>query len=140
MNPNSLQAKLLTFLQSVNTDFHPPLTEKVNLKDYIDKILDKAQIITEINNEGIIQGLVVLYCNDEQTRKAYIPLCGVDKKHRGKGVAKSLMEKAISIVKNAGYHTLAVHSNNPIAINLYEKLGFRIIEGDERVYMELKLN
>ena len=50
------------------------------------------------------------------------------------------MEKAILIVKKAGYHTLAIHSNNPIAINLYKKLGFKIIEGNERVYMELKIN
>lgn len=135
----SQKQKLLLFLESINEDFSPPLTDKVSLEEYVNKIIENAELVLESNNEEIC-GLVVLYCNDKQSNRAYIPLCGVNKEFRGKGIAKSLMEKAILIVKKAGYHTLAIHSNNPIAINLYKKLGFKIIEGNERVYMELKIN
>lgn len=136
---DSKRQKLRIFLESINNDFNPPLTDKVSLEEYVNKIIENAELVIEFDEEEVC-GLVVLYCNDKQSNRAYIPLCGVNKTHRGKGIARSLMEKAISIVKNSGYHTLAIHSNNPIAIDLYEKLGFRIIEGDERVYMELQLN
>ena len=79
----SQKQKLLLFLESINEDFSPPLTDKVSLEEYVNKIIENAELVLESNNEEIC-GLVVLYCNDKQSNRAYIPLCGVNKEFRGK--------------------------------------------------------
>lgn len=81
----------------------------------------------------------MLYCNDRNKLKAYIPLVAVSNEHRSKGHAKSMMEEAIKTVRFNGFRTIGIHSNNPHAIRLYEKMGFNIISGKDRVYMELNV-
>lgn len=52
------------------------------------------------------------------------------------------MRKAISYVKNLGkdkINCIGIHTNNAIALYLYEKLGFVVqSELDNRKYLELK--
>lgn len=127
---------LITFLESINNDFNPPLSEKIVFESYVNKICEHSILIMEKEDE-VIKGLVVMYCNDEYSKRAYIPLCGVIQKYRGNKIAKSLMSRAINKAKQLNYRILGIHSNNPIAIRMYEQLGFKIIEGEERVYMEL---
>jgi ribosomal protein S18 acetylase RimI-like enzyme len=133
-----LKVQLLDFLNSVNEDFNPPLTEKVCLEEYVKKITEKAELIIEYVDDDIV-GMVVLYCNDVISGIAYIPFCAVRKEFRGKGIAKSLMMSAINKVQERKLSTLAIHSNNPIAIKLYQDLGFQIVEGDVRVYLQYKI-
>ena len=58
--------------------------------------------------------------------EGYITNVAVTKEHRGKGVAKALMEKLIDIGenKNLAFITLEVRESNLAAINLYKKFGF----------------
>ncbi len=130
--------KLLSFLQSVDTDFHPSLSDKVNLSDYVRKIIEKAELVFDDDGERII-GLVVVYCNDENEKRAYIPLVGVATEYRKKGIAKKLITQAIQIVKEREFKIIGIHSNNPVAVRLYQSLGFVLIEPGERVYLELVL-
>ena len=44
----------------------------MNLHDYVEKIIDKAELILDFDDDKI-KGMVVLYCNDYVNRKAYIP-------------------------------------------------------------------
>lgn len=135
---------LLNFLQTIDQDFTPKLSEKVNLDVFINKIVDNANIVIDFENNEI-RGLLVLYCNDSINKYAYISLCGVIRQYRGMGLAKKLLLKAIDIVKDKNYITLGVHSNNLIAIELYRKLGFKIISFNStkeeliRYYLELKI-
>lgn len=128
--------QIVSFLQSINNDFNPPLTEKVNLYEYVDKILNKAHIIYRLSQENKIIGLLVLYCNDEIELKSYATLLGVDKNYRGKGLARSMMNEAIEYVKKRNYLTISLYSNNNIAISLYKDLGFTIKEDGDRKYLE----
>ncbi len=130
--------KLLSFLQKIDSDFNPPLSFKVNLPDYVLKIQEKAELLIE-SHEKEICGLLVLYCNDTDHSQAYVALLGVANEWRGQGIARKLMQEAIRIVQESGFSTLSLHSNTPVAIRLYEKLGFRIVENGERVYMELSI-
>lgn len=130
--------KLLSFLQSVDTDFHPSLSDKVNLSDYVRKIIEKAELVFDDDGERII-GLVVVYCNDENEKRAYIPLVGVATEYRKKGIAKKLMTRVIQIVRDRGFKVIGIHSNNPIAVRLYQSLGFAVVESGERAYLEIEL-
>ena len=129
---------IYSFLVSMNNEYNPPLDAKVKLANYADKILDNAILFVEKDISGIV-GMVVLYCNDENKEKAYIPLVGVLPAYQRKGLAKKLMYEAISYVKSKDFKVIGIHSNNSIAINAYCNLGFEIIEDGERKYMELKI-
>lgn len=132
--------ELLIFLEQINSDFIPTLTTKVNLNEFVEKIREKAVLICQRNTDNELVGLVVLYCNNTMEHKSYISLVGVLKDYRGCGIAKTMLNEAISYAKESGYYVLGIHSNNPIAIQLYKKLGFCIKENGERVYMEKILN
>lgn len=133
-----LKVQLLDFLNSVNEDFNPPLTEKVCLEEYVKKITEKAELIIEYVDDDIV-GMVVLYCNDVISGIAYIPFCAVRKEFRGKGIARQLMMNAIKVAKDRGMSVLGIHSNNIIAIKLYKNIGFITKEFGEREYLELNL-
>lgn len=130
--------KLLSFLQCVDKDFRPALSEKVSLPAYARKIIEKADLALE-NEDDHIVGLVVLYCNDEVGKRAYIPLVGVAAEYRNKGIAKKLMTRVIQIVRDRGFKVIGIHSNNPIAVRLYQSLGFAVVESGERAYLEIEL-
>ena len=134
-----LQDILLEFLIRIDMDFCPPLSRKVVLADYVCKIQSKAELIMEWSGKELA-GLTVLYCNDSDRRFAYIPLVGVSSFCRGKGVASKMLQLSIQVASIRGFRILGIHSNNPIAIHLYKKLGFEEIsrEGD-RIYLELEI-
>ena len=126
------------FLDNINNEYNPPLSAKVDLRQYTEKIFDNAVLFVRNDNSNIV-GMVVLYCNDENKEKAYIPLVGVLPSHRRRGIAKELMQEAISYVKSKDFNVIGIHSNNPIAVKAYCDLGFDIIEDGERKYMEMKI-
>lgn len=132
------ERSLLLFLNKVDKDFSPPLSSKVDLKDYILKIQEKAELIIEEQN-GLIRGLVILYCNDFETKIAYISLVGVLPEFRGMGIAKICMSQAINVAKEKGMKRIMIHSNNPVAVKIYNDLGFHIIEDGDRKLMSLSL-
>lgn len=83
--------------------------------------------------EGEIVGAVVM---NQTGMEGYIPenilvYIAVNSNQRGKGIGKTLMEKAISLAK--GNIALHVEPDNP-AKHLYEKLGFT------NKYLEMRLN
>lgn len=134
-----IKNEILRFLKDIDNDFYPPLSEKVILEEYVDKIYQKSHLISHCLDDGKVVGLVVVYCNDFINYRAYVALVGVLKDYRGKGIAEMMMRECIDYVRNNNFKTIGIHLNNQIAINLYKKLGFNIIEDGNRVYMELDL-
>lgn len=129
--------KIYVFLTRINNEYNPPLDTKVELRQYAEKIFDSAILFVEIGNETDIVGMVVLYCNDENAKKAYIPLVGVLPTYQHRGIASKLMKEAVSFVREQGYKLIGIHSNNLVAVNIYSKLGFIVKDDSERKYMEL---
>lgn len=127
---------LFEFLKKVDRDFPTPLSERVDLHEYASKLADAATISAIFDANQII-GVVALYCNDPNHEYSYIPLVAVLPEMRGRKLSKSLMASAISIAKENGFKTLGIHTENPAALHLYLKLGFRVIEDSERKYLEL---
>ena len=124
------------FLQQINDDFRPSLSTKVDLVEYVNKIASKAELIIESSGDGLVKGLVVLYCNNKCDNVAYISLVGVLRMYRGEGIAKKLVLQAILKAKQSGMKCIQVHSNNPVAIRMYQGLGFQIVSGDDRKLLE----
>lgn len=129
-------AKVQVFLSKINNEYRPPLDVKVDLRDYAEKILEHALLFVEESGIDIV-GMVVLYCNNEREKKAYIPLVGVLPAYQRCGIAGRLMQEAIVHVRQQGYKVLGIHSNNMVAVKMYTKLGFIVKDDSERKYMEL---
>lgn len=127
------------FLLRVDQDFITSISSKTNLEDYARKLVEKGFVISTITNNRII-GMVVIYCNNFDTLEAYIPFVAVDKSYRGLKISKTLMLSAINYAKELGFIKIGIHTENPVALNLYTRLGFEIKENNfDRKYLELNL-
>lgn len=124
---------LLTFLKASDKQFAIPISSKVDLVQYSERILEGGRVIGVIDN-GKLAAAVFFYCNDNVTRSAYITfLCSLPN-YRGKGYARKVVSKALSYSKMKGMGSVRTDSVNPSAVGLYRSLGFietsRILEGD----------
>jgi GNAT superfamily N-acetyltransferase len=82
----------------------------------------------------ILSGEIKGYGNvDDQTPEFAISLF---REYRNKGIGTLLMEKMIACLKEKGYHqvSLSVDKAN-YAVNMYKKLGFKIIEENKQDYL-----
>lgn len=117
--------KLYIFLQAVDKDYPVHLSNKVNLKEYTDKLLDKATICFEENEERIL-GVVAGYTKNLENDIAYIALVGVINTERKKGIASKLIREFIDICKEKSIKGVHVYTDatNSKAIAMYKGLGF----------------
>ncbi len=134
---------LMEFLQKVDKDFTPYLSQKTDLSSFCGKMLDNAKLFVSYAANGEIKGLVALYANDFTKKYAYIPLLAVAPMYRKQGIARTLMDSALEYVRGLGtekIRIIGIHTSNPIALQFYEKLGFRLVdESNNREYLELHL-
>ena len=81
---------------------------------------------------GVLRGFLCMVLIDNNHRmtddEVYIEMLGVDPAWRGQGVAHQLMSyaEAVATQQGAAQLTLTVVSDNTPAINLYQKMGFKI--------------
>ncbi len=117
------KSKIYSYLKSVNNDFSPPLSKKVKLKKYVEKIFELANVYVSVENE-LIQGIVVFYTNNFKNKKSYCALLSVRKKFRGLGISVKLLKIFLEISKKERMEIASCHTNNPLALELYIKYGF----------------
>ncbi len=127
---------LRDFLYIVDKNFPVPLSEKVDLDEYAQKLTDKADLIADVSDNGVIQALLAGYINSVDEGMAYIAIVATLPEMRGQGRAEKLVRKFINKCREQnikGIHLYAVESNAP-AVRLYEKLGFEVykIEDEPR--------
>lgn len=121
---------LTEFIKSVDKDFTPPLTGRVNIEEWIDKIYSKGSIILAESESKYI-GCILFYSNDIMNRKGYIAYLAVDSKYRRLGIAKSMLDRCVDISRNNNMLSITVYTNNPGALKLYESGGFQIEAQEE---------
>lgn len=119
------RSEIAVHLQACDADFVPPLSGRVEVKDYAQKIANKATRF-EAWSGGTLVGLVAAYCSDRETYIAHITSVSVLKAWTGKGIADELMNQCVEhanalCMLQIG---LEVARNNTPAIKLYEKRGF----------------
>ena len=109
---------LLSYLIRVNDSFGVPLTQKVQLPDYISKLLRLGCVLVMIEGDEILS-CVAFYCNDMENRIAYCVLVSTVPQAQGKGYARLLINEMIKICKSKSFVSIETSSINPIAIALY---------------------
>lgn len=125
-------------LISCDADFVPPLSKKVNLLEYSQKLFDKS-VTFEAWYQSNLVGLIACYYNESN---AFITNVSALKQYSGKGIASTLMQNCIdySKQKKCSQIKLEVNSLNSSAIHLYNKFGFTIFEKkDDSLLMKLEL-
>ena len=133
-----MEYDIYNFLLEVDKDFPTPLSNKVNLEEYADK-LQRCAVIFKATCGTTIMGMVAMYCNDTTSKSAYIPLVATKKDYRGLGIGKSLIGGAVCFARKKGLKKIGIHTENPNALKLYASLGFKLIDDDIRKYLELEL-
>lgn len=133
-----MEYDIYNFLLEIDKDFPTPLSNKVNLKKYVDKI-QRYAIIFKATCDTTIMGMVVMYCNDTTSKLAYIPLVATKKECRGLGIGKSLIKSAICFARKAMFKKIGIHTESPTALKLYVSLGFKLIDDGTSKYLELEL-
>lgn len=131
---------LVNYMESVDSDFGTPLSQKVNLESYCSKLLKYGMVYGIVENNQIV-ALTGFYCNDTVTMTAHLPLLSTKEAARGKGCAKTLMKKTLSVCRKYGMKRIYCDSVNPIAVKLYTSLGFKeykqeTLDGAVKKYLE----
>lgn len=124
-NPMS-RSELVEALKTLGDLLPDPLSERVNIPEYAEKLLKFADIIYAKHEDRVI-GIMAVYANDMQTKIAHFPLLFVANQYQHKGVGKVLILQAIALAKsrNMGSVWAYVHKDNDRAINFVYKLGFQ---------------
>lgn len=139
---NDATAKdIIEHLNSCDSYFIPPLSTRVNLIEYSDKIRKFGITFECWNYEKKLVGLVAVYMNDNVNNNGFISNVSVISNYRNKGIAKFLIDNCLSYAKKNSINclTLEVSELNIRAIKLYKTFGFQITKKNG-IFLEMKLN
>jgi ribosomal protein S18 acetylase RimI-like enzyme len=114
------------------------LSQRVNLSDYINKLINKAFNFEAWQGKEII-GLVNAYFNFD-TETVFISNVSVVVKQHGKGIASSLLNNCIKLAKEKKIKviSLEVDEKNEKAKKLYAKMGFDFKILNEKIFIMTK--
>lgn len=117
--------ELANHLKHCDAGFMPPLSARVDIDAYAQKLSDKAMRF-EAWYAGALVGLVAAYCNDPTKRAAFVTSVSVIPVWKGQGIAARLLAWCLTHVGREGYAVieLEVDKHNQAAVALYQKYGF----------------
>lgn len=117
-------SQLLTHLRAADAGFKPPLSSRVNLAAYADKLIASARRV-EAWQDGTLVGLIAVYANDPP-RGGFITNVSVLPSHHGRGIAGELLVRTLALATELGLPRLRleVHADNTAALALYRRHGF----------------
>lgn len=131
--------EIFSHLKKCDKDFSPPLSERVNIKEYSEKIFKKS-VTFEAWKEELLIGLVATYFNDNYENFAFVTNVSVLRDFMGLGIASELLNKCIeyAIKESFSEIRLFVGKDNNQAIGLYQKFGFTI-DGFDAGFLKMKI-
>ncbi|OUO91802.1 hypothetical protein B5F40_02930 [Gordonibacter sp. An230] len=127
------KTELTRFLRDVSDLFPIPLSEKVDIGGYAEKLLSCATLVPEFR-EGRLVGLVAGYTDNLPPEGlAYIALVGVRRDFQRCGIAKKLVEGFIDVCRQKGIRGLHLYTDaeNRGAVHLYRGMGFERVTSFE---------
>lgn len=131
--------ELEDYLNEVDKDFNTPLSNKISISIFASKLVEYGKVFVIKENKETL-AMISFYCNDTITHKAYLTILSTKERARGKGYARLLITKMISICKENKMQHIYCDSVNPIAISLYKSFGFTEYKKEEnKSYLELNL-
>lgn len=138
---NASEIDLYLHLEKASHLFVPPLASRVNLKEYAQKLYEKAQTFEAWDQDNLI-GLFAGYFNLHISKEVFVTNVSVLEQYKNKGIASQLLIMVKIFAVHNGYDKirLEVNSKNTQAIQFYTKHQFVIdVEEGESVFMNLKL-
>ena len=128
INKSSFE-EINSFLKECDDYFFPKLSNYVDINMYSKKLHDLSHKFEAWNNNKLI-GLVAAYFNDIEFKKAYISNVSVIKEYQGRGISKQLLLNTINFAKENNFRIimLEVFNSNILAIELYKRFNFEIVE------------
>ncbi|HDJ83968.1 MAG TPA: ribosomal-protein-alanine N-acetyltransferase [Desulfurococcaceae archaeon] len=128
---------------SINMEALPEHYPRVFWEEHV-KRWGKAFLVAEVN--GFIVGYIMCrvewgwgFTKSKLLKKGHVISIAVRKEYRRKGIGRKLMEEAMKALKEvygAEEVYLEVRVSNKPAINLYEKLGFKIAKRVAAYYLD----
>ena len=122
------RATIQAHLLECDDQFKPPLSERVNMRDYSRKIRAKG-LTFEAWRGATLVGLAAVYL-DGTERSGYITSVSVLPRYNRARIATTLMTQLMTHAFKSGIQEIAleVGRTNAAAIGLYGKFGFRAVE------------
>ncbi len=132
--------KIYDFLIAIDDSLPVKLSDRVDVSQFANKIVEKANVFVETENDKII-GLVAGYINDTKTKIAYISMVGVLDEYRGRGISRRLLKEFIDEAEKKEFSEihLDVEKNNQVALRVYTQLGFTKIQTTNKIHMIYKI-
>lgn len=124
---SNMEEDIITFLNNVDLLFPIPRSEKVDIREYVKKVLAIGKIFVCIYEDTIV-GINLFYANDSKTKQAWISTLVVNEEFKSKGIGTNLIDKMKEYCLEKGMNEifLYTHKNNKRAIEFYIKNGFEI--------------
>jgi ribosomal protein S18 acetylase RimI-like enzyme len=138
---NSITADIFEHLLACDNEFIPPLSSRVDLSEFAEKIKGKAVSFEAWHFKKLI-GFASAYFNNTIDRIAFINNVSVLPYYCGRGIATKLLNKIIVCALKKKYKEihLEVFSKNKPALQLYAKNGFSSEYSDgEYITMKRKI-
>lgn len=116
--------QLLAHLRDVDSSFQPPLSSRVDLADYADKLAARARRV-EAWSDGVLVAVIAMYANDE-TQVGFITNVSVLPGYQGQGLAGELLTRTLALATDLRLPRLRleVYADNTAALALYRRHGF----------------
>jgi ribosomal protein S18 acetylase RimI-like enzyme len=132
MLPDSIRSLILE--EHARQDSH--FIEGVDIDLYLAKLGEKAEIVSDSLSDRC-RGFVAFYCNDMNTKQAYITLVLVDPRDRGLGIGRALVAFVLGVARVRGFTScrLEASKRNQIACSMYLSQGFRVVEERPTKYL-----
>lgn len=134
------EADILDHLKLCDARFNPPLSSRVDLPAYANRLHNRARRFEAWANGELI-GLIAAYLEGKDGA-AFISSVSVDERFLRFGIASVLLTRVIECASVAGLAKirLQVGAANNVARRFYEKRDFHtcLIDG-EQIWMELQL-
>src|SRR5690606_20743765 len=122
---SATQQQIQSFLVEIESNFEPPLSQRLNILEYAEKLSNKAEIVCYKEEERIISA--ILYYIDNEKKTAYIPVLGSVDGFESRGLMRTLMEEVENILLSSDFCSLGLETwLGSRALNIYIKRGFHV--------------
>lgn len=125
----TLKKEIASFLKANDYQFMPPLSERVEIEEWTQKLFKEA-VIDLAWSENTLVGISFYYSTpDEFPYARHVGIC-VDESQKGRGIGAALIQQCICCCQkrgSVGIESQTWESNN-VSRSLFEKFGFEEID------------
>ena len=121
---------LIDFLLEIEQDYVPTLSNRLDIVQYAEKLQSHATfgVAQELESSQII-GIIAFYCNDPLGINAYLPIIGISKEARGRGIGRKLFNDVLVFVQKMRFLNISMQTwEGHRALGFYKSCGFKVVE------------